>query len=233
MKRTASRPERRHAEMMSAVADGLVADLLPFHPAEIAAAASKRPGRRISRLCEVVQVNRRTRTNRTADEEYWRCLKQLRLTMRDLRRAFYRAAFHGQNGAVPRSDRRSPRPTGLSIIFRGRNTTPHYFKKPASALHVWLATECGAARKVRGVKVERCRASRRRVDGRQHGLSSVAPVRDRESYSHSQPNQGLAAAHLNHIKREIGRTPTSPATIGRAAVVRFGPRIRSASATAY
>ena len=83
-------------------------------------------------------------------------VKASRLSMRDLSRAMLRGVHSAFERAAPitTTSAASARPDSSSDHLAWmRRYLPHYCKAAPSALHRWLATECQAARKQRGAKI--------------------------------------------------------------------------------
>ena len=82
---------------------------------------------------------------------------------------------------------------------------PHYFKKPAAALHVWLRDRMRRGPESSRREVERCRASRRAKStvGNTAYILRCAVEGTENHILILGRTEGLAAAHLGHIKREI------------------------------
>ena len=134
--------------------------------------------------------------------------KALRLTMRDLRRAFYRAAHTALERAVPitTTSAASARPDSSSDHLAWmRRYLPHYCKAAPSALHRWLATECQAARKQRGAKINVLgpRGAAKSTVGNTAYILRCAVEGTEPFILILSRTEGLAVEHLTHVKHEL------------------------------
>lgn len=119
-----------------------------------------------------------------------------RAMMRTVQNQFERASMSAPSAAVDRS---------IDQLTWSRKYLPHYFRKPPSELHRWLAEEIHAARKQRGRKIN--------VLGPRGGAKSTVgntAYALRCAVEGTEPyililgrTEGLAAKQLAHIKREL------------------------------
>jgi predicted phage terminase large subunit-like protein len=132
-------------------------------------------------------------------------VKASRLSMRDLTRAMFRAVHTTLERATPAAGPTARPDSSLDHLSWSRRYLPHYFKKPPSELHRWLAHEIHEARKHRGAKIN--------VLGPRGGAKSTIANTAyilRCAVEGTEPfvvilgrTEKLAAAHLGHVKHEL------------------------------
>ena len=144
--------------------------------------------------------------------------------MRELSRAMLRTVHTALERAVPKAEPGRAADRSLDHLAWSRRYLPHYFKKPASALHQWLATEIDDARKVRGVKLNVVgpRGGAKSTVGNTAYVLRCAVEGTENHILILGRTEGLAAAHLGHVKREIEENPDIardyPEAAGRGSV---------------
>lgn len=132
-------------------------------------------------------------------------VKASRLSMRDLTRAMFRAVHTTLERSTPAFGPASRPDVSLDHLSWSRRYLPHYFKKPPSELHKWLAVEIHEARKHRGAKIN--------VLGPRGGAKSTVANTSyvlRCAVEGTEPfilllsrTEGLAVEHLTHIRHEL------------------------------
>lgn len=151
--------------------------------------------------------------------------KAARLSMRELSRAMLRTVHTALERAAPKAvepGRAVDR--NLEHLAWSRRYLPHYFKKPASALHTWLADEVDAARKVRGIKLNVVgpRGGAKSTVGNTAYVLRCAVEGTENHILILGRTEGLAAAHLGHVKREIDENGELardyPEAVGRGSI---------------